>query len=882
MRSRPAGICAIVGSTAVLAFSFAIVLGGPAVAWATAPTVAVTTLFAQSAGGNNSCCIEVDISTTVTIRAQISNWNDPSVKAGSLTVRVIQQKDNGSESAVCTMKDSASIGTGQGSSGHNLLTGIFVCQQTFTETLSTFIRLVVRLNYTLTSKQPSGSDSAPFFLYVGKTVDPATDTTIPGDGFTITVHAGTFEPGTSAFVSGHICFPTIFSPTCLTGVDLGGKQVETALQLKVEDPVSGIDLTDATAGFDIAVPTTLANMTKLLVAQPVDTGAPTLTLVQVAKATVTGGDILTDPPDPMQPGLSGVHESGTFAFVLDLHSGYVTGTVREGSSTGPVREGVIVSNSTNTLTAVTDANGVYTLFLDDATSGQYTLTAKDPFRCTGFTTVPSSIPVGGGTVTGVNIVVSPSASEASRPGVRNAGFEHGDLACWTVTGNVSIAPQLGPTGNYSPSGTLCKSINRSGTTYSNVCSPSTSAGGVTIFPDEGSKMAVLSTAGSGPATMSQTFTVPNGVSTLRMKYNYVSEELPEWAGSARPFDDPFKIYIAKEGQATSDTPCSQLPQPIPTTFTSCLVDQVTVDSAAALSTTTFIGDCLFTGGDTTCSQTGWREAAVDLSNFGVTSQTSQKIVLTFTVANAGDTLYATQVLVDNIRFKTVWVDVKVVDGATSTGLPTINDRITRDLLRTSDILSQAGVNVQRRPTIQTVSAGTGGTLPSQAIDVSHQLDSVNPNCVVNNIILVGLDLLALQNKHLTTTSSLGGTPEALLMTQKRSSNGQDINVYYVNSAVGVSGVSGWTANKGDFCSDVKLFGEDPLFPAGRYLGAMITNLASSKTTAHELSHALIKAVSSGTLLHGATAGTVANVTTLSPTIQPAQSAAMQQSPNLQN
>jgi hypothetical protein len=361
--------------------------------------------------------------------------------------------------------------------------------------------------------------------------------------------------------------------------------------------------------------------------------------------------------------------------------------------------------------------------------------------------------------------------------------------------------------------------------------------------------------------MTQTFTVPSSTvpsttSTLRMDWNYVSEELSEWAGSTRPFNDPFKIYIAKQGQATSETPCVQ---PLSTDFTSCLVKQVTVDDAAALPTTTFIGDCQFNTvqGDNTCSQTGWQTATVDLRNF---AGTNQKLVLTFKLQNAGDALYETKVLVDKLRFKTVWVDVKVLPNAVADAV-----RIGRDLLRTNDLLSQAGLIVQRRPTIQSVTLPTPNGLADSNIDVAHQLSAVAPQCIVANNILVGLDGLAFTNKILTGE-------EADLMGTQRSGTVTDVNVYYVNSATGVSGVSGWTANRGDFCSQVDL--PAPL------LGAMLTNLGTSKTMSHELSHALIEALSSGTLLHGAPSGTIANSTHVSPTIQPAQSTAIQQSPNL--
>ena len=875
MRSRPAGILRLVGSTVVSALFFALLLGGPAIAWAAdPPTVAVTTFVVDTAGSDNSCCVEINIPTKVTFTAQISDWL--SAKAGSLSVKLVRLSDTDSESAVCTMKDSASIGTGQGKSAHNVLTGLFICENIFRETVASFMRLKVVVNYTLQNQQPSGTESPLFILYVGSNVIPNADTAIPGSGFTLTVPSGTFA-NKPAFVSGQLGGT----------VSQGGQTVEAILKLKVVDPVSEIDLLDATDGFDIAVPTSLLENTKVVIAQEVDTGGPTLSLVTVASAKVTGGEIRTDAIQPA--GLPLVNETGTFLFVQDNSSGYARVTVTEAGKTGGV-QGVIVTNSTNAQTGVTDASGVATVFVDAAVGASYTLTAKDPFRCTQAATVPGTVFQQNGETQNTAISVSmPSAPTNSRPGLRNAGFEHGDLACWTVTPNVSIATQLGPTGSITSGSTTCQNTTRSGVTYSSVCAAGSSAGGVTILPSEGSKMAVLSTAGSGPATMSQSFTVPNGVSTLeagtagawlRFNYNYVSEELPEWkntgATPTRPFQDPFNVYITPVGQSQSDTPCSTLQGP------PCRVVQVTVDTAGG----TYIGNCGFTGdggGDTTCSQSGWKTAAVNLSQFA--GDTTKPLTLTFTVANAGDALYETRVLVDSIGFGTVWIDVKVLSTSTAS-----TSRLANDLLRTSDIMSQAGLNVRRRRLLTSTSnpASAMPTGIADGVDVTHQL-ALSPNNVcytpTATDISLGLEAfagvppaLALKNKLLTSD-------EHSLMSSQRSmastgGSDKDINVYYLDKATGVSGVAGWTANSGDFCTGLTVDSSTDVNPPALNLGIMLTNLGSSNTLSHELGHALIKGNSDSPLLHGAPAGSVTNATSLSPVIQPAQSKAMYTSPNV--
>jgi len=238
------------------------------------------------------------------------------------------------------------------------------------------------------------------------------------------------------------------------------------------------------------------------------------------------------------------------------------------------------------------------------------------------------------------------APPIKRDGIRNGGFERGNITNWAFTGAATARQQLGPTST-----------------------------GVIIRPTEGEWMADINTGtgavGKTGSSLKQMFIVPAGVRTLRFDFNFVSEEFPEFVGSI--FDDTFLAVI-------TTTPNGQM------TFA-----RVSVNQSGGF---TLIGNCFFPGGDITCGQTGWREGSVDLSAFAGTN-TYITIELLFSAIDAGDNAFDTHVLIDNMRFSTVWIDAKLLRGPTIAANADLS-RVQNEVRQANEILSQAGVNVQIR------------------------------------------------------------------------------------------------------------------------------------------------------------------------------------------
>ena len=215
-----------------------------------------------------------------------------------------------------------------------------------------------------------------------------------------------------------------------------------------------------------------------------------------------------------------------------------------------------------------------------------------------------------------------------------------------------------------------------------------------------------------------------------------------------------------------------------------------------------IGDCFFPGGDETCGQTGWREGSVDLSAFAGTN-TLLTVELLLSALDAGDNIYDTYVLMDNIRFGTVWVDAKIINGANAN-----QDRIQADILRATEILSQAGLIVRLRNT-QTI-ADPGGLLD---IDTTS---TTGPACADGRI-----------NGRLTAE-------ETQLLGRARSTTATDMNVYYTRELINTGFFNtrffALALGPDDFCVDVNILTNS---------GIVMSDIFSPETLAHELGHILI-------------------------------------------
>lgn len=480
-------------------------------------------------------------------------------------------------------------------------------------------------------------------------------------------------------------------------------------------------------------------------------------LVAVDTASLQGDAIVTHPH--LFPG---IFFGGLFAFFFS-EGGFVTGIVSDPA--GP-RPGAIVSNSTNTVIAVTDGGGSYTLPV--SASFLPTVTGFDPFRGSSGSSF-FDVPAAGATTTANITLVPLTAPPILRDGIRNSGFERGDLSSWTLTGAGQARQQLACTG-------------------------------ATIQPTEGLWMADINTGGGSVGSVGsallQRFTVPAGVTTLRFDYNFVSEEFPEFVGS--PFDDSFRARITTQaGEST--------------------IAQVSVNNSGGFS---LIGDCGFPGGDSTAGQTGWRQGSVNLSAFAGVG-TPVQVDLLYESNDAGDNIYDTHVLIDNLRFATVWMDVKVIQGASNPA-----NRIRNDLLQVNEILSQAGLNVRLRN--QQTIADPGGLLDT---DITW---TTGPGCADGRV-----------NGLLTAE-------ETTLLGLSRSATATDVNVYYVRSGTGL-GAIGYAISSDDFCVAVNNLTNS---------GLLIMDAAGvGNTLAHEFGHLLISPQTAGNALeHAAAAGNFLSTT----------------------
>jgi hypothetical protein len=178
--------------------------------------------------------------------------------------------------------------------------------------------------------------------------------------------------------------------------------------------------------------------------------------------------------------------------------------------------------------------------------------------------------------------------------VFDGSFEIGDLSEWSPTGTCSSLEKLGA-----------------------------------LVPQHGKRMGYASTGPSGDqvaATLEKTFTIQPGVTSIPLKfeYNFVTEEYPEWVGTV--FDDDLKITLtAPDG-----------------TKTVLAIESVNGSSFTMYTDSPAID---FPGGDDTVGQTGWKPVSTTIN----VTQGAGKY--TIDVKDAGDDIYDSVVLIDNIRFK---------------------------------------------------------------------------------------------------------------------------------------------------------------------------------------------------------------------------------------
>lgn len=175
--------------------------------------------------------------------------------------------------------------------------------------------------------------------------------------------------------------------------------------------------------------------------------------------------------------------------------------------------------------------------------------------------------------------------------VFNGSFEEGNLALWQRQGTASSKKSLG-----------------------------------SIIPQHRDRMGSVSTGPAGAQTagnLSQSFTIQPGVTSFQIsfKYAFVTEEYPEFVGTI--FDDSLTI--------TLETPAGSL---------------ITLaEESVNASSFTSIGGIDFPGGDTTVGWTGWKTVSQTIPVTGGSG--TYRIFVT----DAGDTIYDTETLIDDINFE---------------------------------------------------------------------------------------------------------------------------------------------------------------------------------------------------------------------------------------
>jgi len=177
-------------------------------------------------------------------------------------------------------------------------------------------------------------------------------------------------------------------------------------------------------------------------------------------------------------------------------------------------------------------------------------------------------------------------------GLSNGDFEAGDLRGWDDKGDVRVLQSVGP-----------------------------------IYRPQGKYMAILSTGlgavNDSESIIEQTFTVPAKAKTLTFDYNWVSEEPREFVGSI--FNDKMEIVW------------------IPQTGSSKTIVTKDINSTTWLPAGSAGLGNLFSGGDNTAFQTGWKTIT-----FNISAYQGKQVTLRARAWDIGDSIYDSACFLDNV------------------------------------------------------------------------------------------------------------------------------------------------------------------------------------------------------------------------------------------
>lgn len=447
----------------------------------------------------------------------------------------------------------------------------------------------------------------------------------------------------------------------------------------------------------IPAPDNLVASTQIFVALEIE--LPTLegrkeVLYLVDTAKVSNGRIVTQAQDFYGPSGKGrfvflyLPQNTTFSTLQldDVSIGYVEGIV---ANEGRPVSGAMVINDTMPFVVATDTDGFYRI---TARAGQSSnMTAFDTvlgIKGEAIANVPSKSGDNIPTIT-VNVNLEPMDFDViTQDGIRNNGFESGSLEKWKTLGSAAAVT-------------------------------SATCHGIKYKPVEANYMAMLSTGntsvGNIASSMQQNFIVPAGVRRLTFDYNFITDEYPTYVGSQ--FNDKFTATVITPDGTNN--------------FLEVTVNNSNITQACSSMQPSPPNDddpypapVLTTGG-----ATGWRSASIDLSAYA--DENNPVIVgIIFGLSDAGDNGFDTQVLIDNIRFGTISLAVRIIEGANAD-----NERIKQDIRNANEILSQAGLNVELvdsqilvEPNFLSVSADTTASVtlsPPHAPDLYQLAPSQN-------------------------------------------------------------------------------------------------------------------------------------------------------------
>ncbi len=307
-------------------------------------------------------------------------------------------------------------------------------------------------------------------------------------------------------------------------------------------------------------------------------GTSGVNVVGTASVSEDGETIVTnnDADADTFPGEAGVDESGTYILVTtDGDTGLTVGQVT--NSDGDGVGGVYVQSSGGIFVGVTDDQGYFAI---PDTIGSVTIYVNDPE--TG-AYGNSYVPVADEPQTVDIVLTTPAAIAEGLPG--GCLDETPEEEAYATSGNTAVVSSLG-----------------------------------NIAPQQGAGMALMTTGTNAEdnktSSLALTLNVPEGASSLRFSYRFLSNEYPDYVDSE--YNDLFDV-IAYMGQSST-----------------LLIEERVADA-----------EMTEVEGSTYGGATSWKGVSVDVSDL---AGSNTPLTLSFVVSDVGDTAVDTAALIDNLRF----------------------------------------------------------------------------------------------------------------------------------------------------------------------------------------------------------------------------------------